>query len=131
MGYRSEVVLALDARVVPALMAAFAKCEETQKLCTQETDNLDTDYEGKGNWMMRWDGIKWYESYPSIAMLNSFIEALESDDLSEFGLKAVDYHDGEEYSSLYSYIRMGEDNDDIKVSGYGFESIGISKSIHF
>ena len=131
MGYRSEVVLAIDARVVPALMTVFAKCEETQKLCTQETDNLDTDYEGTGNWMMRWDGIKWYDSYPSIAMLNSFIEALESDDLSKFGLKAVDYHDGEEYSSLYSYIRMGEDDDDITVSGYGFESIGISKSIHF
>ena len=112
MGYRSEVVLAIDAKLVPALMTVFAKCEATQKLCTQECDELDTDYDGDGNWFMRWDGIKWYESYPEIAMLTSFVEAIESDDLTEFGIKALDDHDGE-------------------VKGYCFESIGISRSIHY
>jgi hypothetical protein len=64
MGYRSEVALALDAKIVPALMTAFAKCEETQRLCTQHVDHLDTDYGGEGNWLMRWDHIKWYDSFP-------------------------------------------------------------------
>ena len=124
MGYRSEVILAIDAEVVPALMAAFAKCEETQKLCTQHVDNLNTDYDGEGNWLMRWDHIKWYDSYPEIAMIERFIEGLDSDDLSEFGF-AVDAP----LADLYKFVRVGEDMDDNEVRGYGFEDIYISRSI--
>ena len=126
MGYRSEVILAIDAEVVPALMAAFAKCEETQKLCTQHVDNLDTDYDGKGNWLMRWDHIKWYDSFPEIAMLNNLIEALEDDDLNEFGMKDID--DGH---SLFRFVRVGEDMDDNEQRGYGFDNIYISRGISF
>ena len=124
MGYRSEVILAIDAEIVPALMAAFAKCEETQKLCTQHVDNLETDYDGKGNWLMRWDHIKWYDSYPEIAMLNNLIEALEDDDLNEFGMKDID--DG---NSLFRFVRVGEDMDDNEQRGYGFDNIYISRCI--
>ena len=131
MGYRSEVILALDAKLVPALMTAFAKCEQTQKMCTQDTDNLETDYDGEGNWLMRWDHIKWYDSYPEVAMIEKFIEALNCDDLSEFGVKALDDHTGEEYAELYKFVRIGEDNDDIDMMGYCFEAIGISRRIHY
>ena len=128
MGYRSEVVLAIDAKIVPALMTAFAKCEETQKFCTQHTDHLNTDYDGKGNWMMRWDHIKWYDSFPEIAMLEKFIEGLDCDDLEEFGLKGdIDT----EYGELYKFVRIGEDMDDSESRGYGFENIYISRSITF
>ena len=131
MGYRSEVVLALDAKVVPALMTIFAKCEETQKLCTQHMSHIDTDYCGKGNWLMVWEGIKWYDSYPEIQMITRLVDALESDDLSEFGLKALDYHDGEEYSSLFSFARIGEESGDEHFAGHGFDSIAIQRSISF
>ena len=126
MGYRSDVVFAIDAKLVPALMAMFAKCESTQRLCTQECDELDTDYDGEGNWMMRWESIKWYDSFPEVAMIEKFIEGLDSDDLSEFGLKS-----DEPLAELYKFVRIGEDNDDIDVMGYCFESIGISRSIHY
>ena len=131
MGYRSEVVLAIDAKIVPALMTVFAKCEATQKLCTQECDELITDYDGDGNWMMRWDGIKWYESYPEIATLNSFVQALECDDLSDYGIKALDDWEGAEYAELFNFVRIGEDTEDIDQRGYGFESIGIHRSINY
>ncbi len=127
MGYRSEVILALDAKIVPALMAAFAKCEETQKLCTKDVDNLVTDYDGSGNWLMRWDHIKWYDSYPEIAMIEKFIEGIECEDLSEFGLKDDDNADG--YSELFKFGRIGEDMDDNETRGYGFENIYISRHI--
>ena len=129
MGYRSEVVLAIDAKIVPALMTAFAKCEETQKFCTQHTDHLDTDYGGKGNWMMRWDHIKWYDSYPEVAMIEKFIEGLECEDLSEFGLKDDD--NAADYSELFKFVRLGEDMDDNETRGYGFENIYISREISF
>ena len=129
MGYRSEVILAIDAEVVPALMAAFAKCEETQKLCTKDTDHLDTDYDGKGNWLMRWDHIKWYTSYPEIEMLNKLIEAMESDELDEFGIPTND--DAPVYSDMFRFVRIGEDMDDNEVRGYGFDNIYISRGISF
>jgi hypothetical protein len=131
MGYRSEVVLAVNAKIVPALMVMFANSEEAQRLCTKECDELLTDYDGAGNWLMRWDSIKWYESFPEIAMLNSFIQALECDDLSEYGLKALDDWEGAEYAELFSFVRIGEDTDDIDQRGYGFDSIGISRSIDY
>lgn len=130
MGYRSQVVLALDAKVVPALMTIFAECEETQKLCTRDADELVTDYDGPGHWMMMWDSIKWYDSYPEIAKINAFIEALECEDLSAYGMNDVEGCDGD-YGELYSFVRIGEDDDDLTRSGYGFESVGISRSIHY
>ena len=129
MGYRSEVILAIDAEVVPALMAAFAKCEETQKLCTQHVDNLDTDYDGEGNWLMRWDHIKWYDSFPEVAMIEKLIEAMECEDLSEFGLKDDD--NAPDYTELFRFVRLGEDNSDNVCRGYGFDNIYISRGISF
>tara|TARA_A100001515_G_scaffold47127_2_gene37200 strand:+ start:2434 stop:2805 length:372 start_codon:yes stop_codon:yes gene_type:complete len=123
------VILAIDAEIVPALMAAFAKCEETQKLCTQHVDNLDTDYDGKGNWLMRWDHIKWYDSFPEIEMLNKLIEAMESDELDEFGIPSND--DAPIPSEMFRFVRIGEDMDDNEVRGYGFDNIYISRGISF
>ena len=131
MGYRSEVVLAIDAKIVPALLTAFARCESTQLLCTKECDELNTDYDGAGNWMMRWESIKWYESYPEIAMLNDFIEALECDDLSEFGLKDLTLSASDGYGELFKFVRVGEDMDDNEQRGYGFDNIYISRGISF
>jgi len=129
MGYRSEVALALDAKIVPALMTAFAKCEETQKLCTQHVDHLDTDYGGEGNWLMRWDHIKWYDSFAEIEMINNLIEALECDDLSEFGIKEV--INTPDYCQLFRFVRLGEDSSDNEQRGYGFDNIYISRAISF
>ena len=127
MGYRSEVALALDAKIVPALLTAFAKCEETQKLCTQHVDLLDTDYGGKGNWLMCWESIKWYDSFPEIEMINNLIEAMECEDLSKFGLKDDD--NAPDYTMLFRFVRIGEDSDDNEQRGYGFDNIYISRAI--
>ena len=127
MGYRSDVVFAIDAKLVPALMTVFAKCESAQRLCTQECDELDTDYDGEGNWMMRWESIKWYDSFPEVAMIEKFIEGLECEDLSEFGLKDDD--NAADYSELFKFVRIGEDMDDNETRGYGFENIYISRHI--
>lgn len=126
MGYRSEVILALEAEVVPALMTAFAKNEEVAKLCTQYVDELDTNYEGTGSWLMRWESIKWYDSYPEIRMIENLIECLEADELDDFGIKdAGDLHD------MFRFVRIGEDLSDTEQRGYGFDNIHISRTISF
>lgn len=129
MGYRSEVVLAIDAKIVPALMTAFAKCQLTQKLCTEHVDNLETDYEGKGNWLMRWDHIKWYDSYSEIRMVENLIECMEADQLDDFGMKEEELPGIP--SELFKFVRIGEDNADVEQRGYGFENIYVTRSITF
>lgn len=131
MGYRSQVVLALDAKVVPALMTIFAKCESTRKLCTTECDHLDTDYNGEGNWLMTWEHIKWYDSYPEIASIKSLIEALECEDLSDFGLKEIEGHEDGGYGELFSFARIGDDHEDIETSGWGFENVYVTRSVTY
>ena len=131
MGYRSQVVLALDAKIVPAFMAMFAKNEEAQKLCTQYADTLDTDYQGEGNWLMAWDGIKWYDSYPDVGPVVKFIEALNRDDLSEYGMKNLEDSDGDGCEGYFRFCRIGEDYEDIESYGWAFDDIVVQRAISF
>tara|TARA_Y100000310_G_scaffold298509_1_gene332505 strand:+ start:55 stop:426 length:372 start_codon:yes stop_codon:yes gene_type:complete len=123
MGYRSEVVLAVSEEVIPALMCLFAKKPEVQKLCTVESE-LDTDYQD--GWLMRWDWIKWYESDTVINDLANFIDCLEADDLSDYGLD-VD----EDWYYRFKFVRIGEDADDVESKGAGFDDIQVHRAISY
>ena len=131
MGYRSEVVLALDKKLVPALMSAFAQSPEARDLCTVHCDNLMTDYDGEGNWMMRWDHIKWYDSYPEIQQIEMLLEALAMDDLTPYGIDTLEDHNDDSYEELYKFIRLGEEIDDLDQRGYAFPDIFITRGINF
>ena len=124
MGYRSEVVFAVSEEVIPALMCLFAKKPEVQKLCTVESE-LDTDYQD--GWLMRWDWIKWYESDTVINDLANFIEALESDDLSDYGLD----DDADGWYHHFKFIRIGEEYEDIESKGWGFDDIQLNRAISY
>jgi len=126
MGYRSEVVFAVSEEVIPALMCLFAKKPEVQKLCTEYSE-LDTDYQD--GWLMRWDHIKWYGSDTVINDLVNFIEALESDDLSDYGLDIDDFADG--WYRHFKFIRIGEEYEDIESKGYGFDDIQLNRAISY
>ena len=132
MGYRSQVVLAIDARIMPAFMAMFAKNEEAQKLCTKYVDTLDTDYQGDGNWLMVWNEIKWYESYPDVGPVVAFIEAMNCDDLAEYGMKdGISDSDGFGAAGYYRFCRIGEDSEDIEQMGYAFDDIAVQRDISY
>ena len=119
MGYRSTVALAVDNEIMPAFMAALAQEPEAMRMVFSHNDTLLKDYCGEGNLLVVWDGIKWYESYPEIAKIEAFIA-----DPSDFGFEG-------EPGEHFKFVRIGEDNDDIDVMGYCFESIGVSRSIHY
>mgnify|MGYP003113037590 CR=1 FL=1 len=136
MGYRSEVVLALDKRLVPALMSAFAQSSKMRDLCTTETDNLITDYDGEGNWLMRWDNIKWYDSFPEIYQVETLLEAIAMGDLTSYGIDIIKDDEGKElpddmWDELYKFIRIGEGADDIDQRGYGFYDVFLTRGINF
>jgi len=129
MGYRSEVVLAVSPEASSAFMALCAKHPEVMQLC-HDADIFKSGYEQPGDYFMHWSSIKWYESYEEIAVLQKFIEALELDNLDEYGENNPP--DGvEEWAECFKFIRLGEGYDDYDQRGYGFPDIMSYQSISF
>ena len=113
MGYRSQVVLAISKELIPFLMLATSKNKEAEALVFQSADMFDRDYGGDKSWLLHWDCIKWYESYPDLDAIEKFITEAECDEYN------ITDDDGNEVSSsdLIRFVRVGEDNDDIEVRG--------------
>ena len=118
MGYRSEVVLAISKHLTPFLTLATSQNAEAQALVFKYADHFDRDYGGDKSWLIRWDSIKWYESYEDIQTLERFIQEATSDEY-EFEV------DGKKQSSAehIKFVRVGEEATDIETSGDGFWDI--------
>ena len=119
MGYRSQVVLAVSKELMPHFLSVMAKCPKARELVFGHNDELDQDYEGEGHFFVRWDGIKWYESYPEVAKIEQFIA-----DPSDFGFEG-------EAGEHFKFVRIGEEMDDNSSEGWGFDDIYISRSLQF
>jgi len=133
MGYRSQVVLAIAPEAASAFMALQAKHPEVLELCN-DADDFSSGYAQPGDWFIHWSYIKWYEGYPEIDVLNDFIDALESGDLSEYGEpESPKRSDGtdDQWGEYFKFIRIGEDNDDLTEKGWGFHDICVSRQIQF
>ncbi len=138
MGYRSQVVLAIAPELAGAFLSLFAKNKEVEDLC-RVANKFDSGYEQEGDYFMHWDGLKWYDSFPEVADIIGFIESVESDDMSEYGLgdaPKIKYRDGTMYDCNWDdymrFIRIGEDLDDIEIKGhYAGSDICISRDISF
>ena len=127
MGYRSQVVLAISKELIPFLMLATSKNKEAEALVFRSADMFDRDYGGDKSWLLHWDNIKWYESYPDVDAIELFVHEAESDKYN-----ITDDDGNEVYSSdLVRFVRVGEDNDDITVRGNGFWDIHPVTSINW
>ena len=80
MGYRSQVVLAISKHLTPFLTLAVTQNKDAESLVFKDADTFDRDYGGDKSWLIRWDSIKWYESYEDIQALEKFIQEASSDD---------------------------------------------------
>ena len=133
MGYRSQVVLAIAPEAAHAFMALQAKHPEVMELCN-DADDFTSGYAQPGDWFMHWSHIKWYDSFSEVARLQEFIDALDSDDLSEYGEPEPPKRpDGtiDQWGEYFKFIRIGEDNDDLAEKGWGFDDIQIMRQISF
>tara|TARA_B100001094_G_C17973613_1_gene691598 strand:- start:194 stop:607 length:414 start_codon:yes stop_codon:yes gene_type:complete len=137
MGYRSQVALAVAPELAGAFLSLFAKNKEVEDLC-RNADRFDSGYEQEGDYFMFWDHLKWYDSFPEIADIMHFIESVESDDMSEYGLSDAPKGktpNGSEYDCNWDdyirYVRIGEDTDDVDIKGGYALDINISRDISF
>jgi hypothetical protein len=113
MGYRSEVVLAVDKRIEGMLVHVFTSCPRAYELC----HDADAVIDREDALMFHWKGIKWYESYAGVQAVENFMDKLDEGDMIKI--------DGEEIDlcEMYRFVRTGEESEDIVCRGYGFEGI--------
>ena len=87
----------------------------------------ELDKGGDKSWLLMWDNIKWYESYPDVDAIELFVHEANSDKYN------ITDDDGNKVhsSDLVRFVRVGEDNDDITVRGNGFWDIHPVTSINW
>jgi len=135
MGYRSEVVLVVGKEVMPQFMVTMAKSAEARAMCFVEAQRMN-DYDGEGNMLFAWDGIKWYDSYEGIAAIADFLDWCDSEHVpvsdeqkaQDKSPTPVTHVDGDE---CYKFVRVGEEVEDMEERGSGFWDVGVRRSISY
>ena len=119
MGYRSQVVLAISKQLRPAFMAALAPNKDATALVFNDHDTLDLDYGGDGSLLVVWDGIKWYSGMGDnvIDLIDKFVDEAGCDTWG------FDENESSGSSEHFRFVKVGEESDDITVSGDGFWDI--------
>lgn len=122
MGYRSDVVLAVSKDLMPHFLNVMAAEPDTRAFVFKHCDTLQEDYEGKGTFLVAWNDVKWYESYPEVKAIQGFIEECEADLIEDI----------EDCYEHYRFVRLGEDSGDVAEKGelLCFD-IGITRSLSY
>jgi len=124
MGYRSQVVLAISKHLTPFLMLACSQSAAAQALVFNDADYFERNYENEKSWLIRWDHLKWYDSYECNQTLEKFIQEATSDEY-EFEVEG----EIQASSEHIKFVRVGEEDGDIESSGDGFWDIYASTHI--
>jgi hypothetical protein len=124
MGYRSQVVLAISKHLIPFFMMKLSQNKEAEALVFKHADGFDRDYQGDKSWLIRFDAIKWYESYEDIQTIEKFISEACGDEY-EFEIDGKP----EGSSEHIRFVKVGEESDDIELRGDGFWDIYANTSI--
>jgi hypothetical protein len=104
MGYRSHVLFAIDATEDTTMRLTHPSVVEV----LEEVDNMyigtwtDTPKGQPGYYVYEWDCIKWYESWPAVEALQSWMSQAE---------------DEAEDESPFMFLREGESIDDMEHRG--------------
>lgn len=116
MGYRSEVVFAIEADAVPTMLAWCEKHPALKQLLFVQTDTRYLgDYDNTGSYLFHWGWIKWSHSFDGIAKFVEMMHAIESK------------FDG----NAHRFVRYGEDCDDNESDGFAHPDICVQRSIAF
>mgnify|MGYP003124467926 CR=1 FL=1 len=114
MGYRSTAILAVSKEARPYLMHFLGKEPEAMAMCFGPHADRTEDFQGaEGSVMFRFDGIKWYDSFPEVSVIEAFMVHMEEavDQIENLG-------DGDEH---FRFVRIGEDDGDIERRGWAFD----------
>jgi hypothetical protein len=106
MGYRSQVAIAIHPDKVSEFLAALAASPEALQLCQGypgHDKGIQTDIFMKGDMFIEMDGIKWYEGYEGIDVIDKFVADTIDEEPNGW--------------EMIRFIRIGEELDDVKLCG--------------
>ena len=114
MGYRSEVVLAVHKQVMGKFLQLIGQNDEMKTMCFSDAE-VTENYNGDGNFLFQWSGIKWYDSFPEVTAINEFMEWCHETDIKDENFPEDRQPTGSEF---FKFVRVGEEQDDIVNDGY-------------
>ena len=129
MGYRSQVVLAVAPELMPHFMAVLAKSQPARELCFAETDETINDYIDEGSRLMKWDSVKWYDSYRSVRALIDFMDWADDQEFPTTGCDGLAEPVDTPGSELYRFVEIGEDADDVTIRGHAYYDIDVRREV--
>ena len=127
MGYRSQVVLAVAPELMPHFLAVLAKSQPARELCFADADETINDYIDEGSRLMKWDSIKWYDSYPCVRALIDFMDWADDQEFPTTNM--MDEIENVEGSTLYRFVEIGEDADDVTIRGHAYYDIDVRREV--
>ena len=127
MGYRSQVILAVAPELMPHFLAVLAKSQPARELCFAHADETINDYIDEGSRLMKWDSVKWYDSYRSVRALIDFMDW--ADDQEFPTTNVMDEIENVEGSTLYRFVEIGEDADDVTIRGHAYYDIDVRREV--
>ena len=127
MGYRSQVVLAVAPELMPHFLAALAKSQPARELCFAHADETINDYIDEGSRLMKWDGIKWYDSYRSVRAITDFMNWADEQEFPTTNM--MDEIENVEGSMFYRFVEIGEDADDVTIRGDAYWDINVRREV--
>ena len=114
MGYRSEVAFAIHPDKVADFLAVLSTSKEALELCQGypgHDKGMQSDVFMKGDLFVEMSGVKWYESYKGVAIIDKFI---------------ADTIDEDNGPDKVRFLRVGEDREDIQECGeYAYDDLNI------
>ena len=114
MGYRSEVAFAIHPDKVGDFLAVLSTSKEALELCQGypgHDKGMQSDVFMKGDLFVEMSGVKWYESYKGVAIIDKFI---------------ADTIDEDNGPDKVRFLRVGEDREDIQECGeYAYDDLNI------
>ena len=129
MGYRSQVVFAVAPELMPHFMAVLAKSQPARELCFAHADETINDYIDEGSRLMKWDGIKWYDSYQSVRAITDFMDWADDQEFPTTKGNMMDEIENMEGSMFYRFVEIGEDADDVTIRGDAYWDINVRREV--
>ena len=105
MGYRSNVVMYLEGKAVPAVLAAMRMDPEYAGQYAERIDEVVVNEEG---FYLAFSDVKWYDDYEDVAWYNRLYALAEEmyDEDTSLDLRGM-------------FLRIGEDSEDVVEQFFG------------
>ena len=129
MGYRSQVVFAVAPELMPHFLAVLAKSQPARELCFAHADETINDYIDEGSRLMKWDDVKWYDSYPCVRAITDFMDWADDQEFPTTKGNMMDEIENMEGSMFYRFVEIGEDADDVTIRGDAYWDINVRREV--